>query len=77
MKPLLVFILLLGLAGLAFSGVLTYRELFGAPAAATCSPVGEPGSMFGAPPCVYGFAMYLAIVVLAIVALGLRHRAAR
>jgi uncharacterized membrane protein len=73
---MLVVILVLGLGGLAFSGYLSYRELFGAPHAPACTPVGEPGTIFGAPPCIYGFAMYLAIVVLAIVALAYR-RAAR
>lgn len=73
MTKLLVSILVLGLGGLAFSGFLTYRELFGGPGAAACTPVGEPGTMLGAPPCVYGFAMYLTIVVLAIVALAYRR----
>ena len=73
MKPLLIVILALALGGLAFSGYLSYRELFGAPGTPACTPAGEPGSMFGAPPCIYGFAMYLAIVVLAIVALSRRR----
>ena len=77
MKRLLITILVLGLGGLAFSGYLSYRELFGAPNAPACTPVGEPGTMLGAPPCIYGFVMYLAIVVLAIVALAYRRRAPR
>ncbi len=76
MKPLLVLICVLALGGLAFSGYLSYKELFGAPAAASCMPVGEPGTMLGAPPCVYGFFMYLLIVVAAVLALT-RGRAAR
>lgn len=75
MKILLSLILLLALGGLAFSGYLSYRELFGAPGGASCSPAGEPGSMLGAPPCIYGFAMYLTIVVLAAIALIRRHAA--
>jgi hypothetical protein len=74
MKPLLVVILVIAGGGLAFSGYLTYRELF-ATAPAACSPVGEPGTIFGAPPCIYGFFMYLAIVVITSIAL-LRRRAA-
>ena len=75
MKALLVPILILAACGLAFSGYLTYRELF-ASAAPLCTPVGEPGGTLGAPPCVYGFFMYLAILVLAVVAL-VRYRASK
>jgi uncharacterized membrane protein len=56
--------------GLAFSGVLTYHELFGA-SALSCPAPGAPGTVFGYPACVYGFFMYLAIVILAL--LGLRR----
>jgi uncharacterized membrane protein len=72
MRLFLAIILVLALGGLSFSGYLTYRELFGGPNAATCTPVGEPGGMLGAPPCVYGFAMYFAIAVLAILGLAKR-----
>jgi uncharacterized membrane protein len=68
MKPLLFAILLLATGGLAFSGYLSYRELLGS-APAVCTPVGEAGTILGAPPCVYGFFMYLAIVVAASIAL--------
>lgn len=74
MKPLLVIILVTAAGGLAFSGYLSYRELF-ASAPAECAPVGEPGTIFGAPPCIYGFFMYVAIVVMAAFAL-LRRRTA-
>jgi uncharacterized membrane protein len=56
--------------GLTFSGVLTYQELFGA-GVASCPSPGAPGTVFGYPACVYGFFMYLAIVVTAW--LGLRR----
>lgn len=71
MKRALQIILLFGLAGLAFSGYLTYRELFGTfgTPPASCPLVGQPGTVLGAPACVYGFFMYLTIVALA--ALGL------
>lgn len=62
-------ILGLSLFGTAFSGVLTYQELFGA-SALSCPAPGAPGTVFGYPACVYGFFMYAAIVVVA--ALGLR-----
>jgi uncharacterized membrane protein len=48
--------------GLAFSGVLSYQELFGGAAAACPSP-GAPGTVFGYPACVYGFFMYLALAI--------------
>lgn len=74
MKRVIQIILLFGLAGLAFSGYLTYRELF-AGAGTTCPSIGEQGTVFGAPPCVYGFFMYLAIVALA--AIGLARAGAK
>lgn len=75
MKALLTLIFVFALGGLAFSGYLTYRELAG-PGAAACAPRGDAGSIFGAPPCVYGFVMYLVISVMAAIALLVRrHRA--
>jgi uncharacterized membrane protein len=65
MRPVLYLIFLLGVAGVLFSGYLTYRELFATPAEVTCTPLGAPGSALGAPPCVYGFVMYLVIATLA------------
>jgi uncharacterized membrane protein len=62
-------ILALSAFGSIFSGVLTYNEIFGA-SALSCPAPGAPGTVFGYPACVYGFFMYLAIVVLA--TLGLR-----
>jgi uncharacterized membrane protein len=73
MKKALQLILVFALAGLAFSGVLTYREMFAS--AATCPSPGAPGTIFGYPACVYGFFMYLAITVIAIA--GLRAGAER
>ena len=74
MKKALQIILVLSLAGLAFSGTLTYREVFAA--AATCPSPGAPGTILGYPACVYGFFMYLAIVVTAIAGLVAGRRAA-
>ena len=75
MKPLLLVILIISAGGLAFSGYLSYRELF-ATAPAECTPLGEPGTILGAPPCIYGFFMYLAIVVIATAALLRQRRGA-
>lgn len=74
MRPVLLVILVIAAGGLAFSGYLSYREYF-ASAPGECTPVGEPGTIFGAPPCVYGFFMYLAIVVMTVVALVRRTQA--
>ena len=46
----------ISLAGVAFSGTLTYLEIRGA--ASSCPAVGAPGTIFGQPACVYGLAMY-------------------
>ncbi|HEU5358015.1 MAG TPA: hypothetical protein VFU45_02755 [Gemmatimonadales bacterium] len=61
--------LVISIAGAAFSGVLTWRELVSR-VAGGCSAVGAPGTIFGYPPCVYGLVMYLLLMV--VTALGLR-----
>jgi len=70
MKRALQAMLAIAVAGAAFSGFLTWRELTGAGAA--CTTVGEPGTILGYPPCVYGLAMYSVLIVLAV--WGLRAR---
>lgn len=62
MKRALQIILGIALFGFAFSGYLSYRELFASTPAESCAPVGEPGTVLGYRACVYGFFMYLAIV---------------
>lgn len=54
-------IFVLGLAGSAFSGTLTYRDLAGA--GASCPAVGS--SIAGVPVCVYGFLMFLFVTAVA------------
>jgi hypothetical protein len=61
----------IALVGLAFSGYLSYRELFASQPVQSCPSVGAPGTVFGYPACIYGFFMYLAIVVVA--GIGLRR----
>lgn len=68
MKRALQVILGVSLFGLAFSGVLSYEEVF-ARTAVSCPAPGAPGTVLGYPACVYGFFMYLLIVATA--ALGL------
>ncbi|HET9386425.1 MAG TPA: hypothetical protein VFO67_14905 [Gemmatimonadales bacterium] len=75
MKHALQLILLFGLAGLTFSGVLTYREVFAS--SATCPSPGAPGTILGYPACVYGFFMYLAIVITALAGLRAGSRSPR
>jgi uncharacterized membrane protein len=75
MKRALLIVLVIALAGLTFSGVLTYREVFGA--SATCPSPGTPGTILGYPACVYGFFMYLAIAIVATVGLRAGARAER
>lgn len=74
MKTALFVILLLGIGGVAFSGYLSYRELF-SESGAMCPVPGAPGTVFGYPACIYGFFMYLAVVVAA--ALGLARSRTR
>jgi hypothetical protein len=75
MKRALQIILAIGLFGLCFSGYLSYGELFARRGAPSCPSVGEPGTVLGYPACVYGFFMYLAIVVVAGIGLLSRGRA--
>jgi uncharacterized membrane protein len=65
-------ILGLSLFGTVFSGVLTWKELFGA-SAMSCPAPGAPGTVLGYPACVYGFFMYVAVATVA--AAGLRGAA--
>ncbi|MBU2101291.1 hypothetical protein KKH05_01055 [Patescibacteria group bacterium] len=67
-------ILVVSVFGLIFSGYLTYKELFASESAVGCNPLGTPGTIFGYPPCVYGFFMYL--IVGALSAFGLRSKKA-
>ena len=70
MKRALIIVLVIALAGVAFSGFLSWREF--ATDISGCTPVGPPQSIFGYPPCVYGLAMYSVLVVVA--AIGLLAR---
>lgn len=63
MKRALGSILIISLCGVAFSGVLTYQDL--AKQSDACSPLGQPGTIFGYPPCVYGLVMYALVAALA------------
>lgn len=62
----------ISLIGAMFSGGLTYRELFRG--AAKCPAPGAPGTVFGYPACVYGFVMYLALLMVCSLALRAASR---
>jgi uncharacterized membrane protein len=65
-KLALKIIMYISIAGLLFSGYLTFAELF----QNTC-PLGGCSYVLGAPACVYGFVMYLGLLVVSI--LGLKE----
>lgn len=75
-KRALQIILVIGLCGLTFSGYLSYQEFFN-PAALSCPSPGEPGTILGWPACVYGFFMYLMVVMAALWGLLADSTAAR
>jgi uncharacterized membrane protein len=54
-------LLVIAVLGMLFSGYLTYMEFNGV----SCQAI----SILGLPPCVYGFAMYLVVGILALLAL--------
>lgn len=73
MTRALFVILVISLFGVAFSGTLSYREVFGH-SAAVCPSPGAPGTVFGYPACVYGFFMYLIVAGLALAGLVAGYR---
>lgn len=72
-KKALQLILAVSLFGVAFSGALSYKELFGS-SATTCPAPGAPGTVFGYPACVYGFFVYLILTGLAAAGLAAIRR---
>lgn len=73
MKRALQVVLGVGLFGLVFSGVLSYQEVFSR-SQVSCPTPGAPGTVLGYPACVYGFFMYLVIVVTVAAGLYLSRR---
>ena len=72
-KRVLQVILGVSLFGVAFSGFLSYQELFGG-TATSCPAPGAPGTVFGYPACVYGFFMYLVLAFFAAAGLDAERR---
>jgi uncharacterized membrane protein len=62
LRRMLWIVFAVSLAGVAFSGTLTYREFSGA--AASCPSVGTPGTIFGLPACVFGLVIYVLLAAL-------------
>ncbi|MFH1078488.1 MAG: hypothetical protein V1745_04400 [Patescibacteria group bacterium] len=65
----LITVVVFGLVGTLFAGYLTMLEYI-APGTASCSVTASLGPALGAPPCVYGFVMFVTITIIA--SLGLR-----
>lgn len=62
MKRALELVFGISIIGVAFSGTLTFREVFSS--AASCPSPGAPGTILGYPACVYGLFMYIALAVI-------------
>lgn len=65
-------ILWISIAGMLFSGYLSYGELIANACYATQIGMGACTSVAGIPACVYGFVMYLIVFIISI--LGLKGK---
>lgn len=65
-------ILIISIAGLLFSGYLSYTELFAGYCGAAELGMGGCTNVFQIPACVYGFVMYFSVLIISI--LGLRGK---
>lgn len=69
-KASLITILIIAIAGIIFSGYLTYHTMFAEGCSEAIISCGsEPIEIFGLPTCVYGFFMYLILIILSITAI--------
>jgi uncharacterized membrane protein len=68
----LIIILCISIAGILFSGYLSYTEIFAGFCGASKLRMGNCTNVFQIPACVYGFVIYLVILIISI--LGLRSR---
>jgi uncharacterized membrane protein len=71
-RSALITILIISIAGMLFSGYLSYGEMFASSCYAENLGMGSCKVVFQIPACVYGFAMYLIVLVVSI--LGLRGK---
>ena len=65
-------IFIISIAGLLFSGYLSYTELFAGFCGAEQLGMGSCTNVAGIPACVYGLVMYLGVFVISL--LGLRSK---
>ncbi len=63
-KTSLIIILIISIAGMLFSGYLSYGELI----KKTCG-LGGCSNIAGIPVCVYGFVMYLLVFIISLIGL--------
>ncbi|HRZ85509.1 MAG TPA: hypothetical protein P5277_01890 [Candidatus Paceibacterota bacterium] len=65
-------ILVISIAGLLFSGYLSYTELFAGYCGASQLGMGSCTNVMQIPACVYGFAMYMVVFIISL--LGLKNK---
>jgi len=65
----LIVILIISIAGLLFSGYLSYGEIIAKSCYATELGMGACTNVFSVPACVYGFVMYLALFIMTLIGL--------
>lgn len=71
-KVALIVILCISIAGVLFSGYLSYTEIFAGFCGASELGMGNCTNVFQIPACVYGLVMYLAVLIISIC--GLRSK---
>jgi uncharacterized membrane protein len=62
-------LLWISIAGMLFSGYLSYGELFAGACYSESLGMGSCTNVFQIPACIYGFVMYLAVFVISIIGL--------
>jgi len=67
-------ILIISIAGMLFSGYLSYTELFAGFCGSAELGMGQCTNVFYIPACVYGFFMYLAVLIISLVGLKDKRR---
>jgi uncharacterized membrane protein len=67
-------ILIISIAGILFSGYLSYTELFAGFCGATKLGMGACTNVLKIPACVYGFFMYLIVFIISIIGLNSKKR---
>jgi uncharacterized membrane protein len=67
-------ILIISIAGILFSGYLSYTELFAGFCGASKLGMGNCTSVLQIPACVYGFVMYLIVFIISLIGLKSKRR---